>query len=60
MCGVWEGQGRTLNLLITLSPDLPPSHSITLAAVCAVAPSCRGQKRRLVTTTRTSGFGQCT
>ena len=53
--GVQEGQGRPQDLLITLSPNFPSSHSLPLTAVCAVAPSCCSQKRRLVTVARTSG-----
>ena len=34
MSGVQESQGRPLNLLITLSPSFPSSHSLTLKAVC--------------------------
>ena len=55
MSGVQEGQGRPQNLLITLSPNFPSSHSPTLTAVCAVAPSCRSRKRRSVTVARASG-----
>ena len=43
MSGVQQGQGQPLNLLITLSPNFPTSHSLTLTAVCAVAPSCCSQ-----------------
>ena len=32
-----EGQEQPLNLLITLSPNSPSSHSHTLMAVCAMA-----------------------
>ena len=54
MSGVQEGQGRPLNLLITLSPNFPSRHSLTLTALCALAQSCCSQKHRLVITTRTS------
>ena len=55
MSWVQEGQERTLNLLITLSPNFPSSQSLTLATVRAVAPYRCSQKRRLVTAVRTSG-----
>ena len=36
MSGVQEGQERPLNLLITLPPNSPSSHSSTLTAVCVM------------------------
>ena len=49
MSGVQEGQGRPPNPLSILSPSIPSSHSLTLTAVCAAAPSFCGQKHHLVT-----------
>ena len=54
MSGVQEGKGRPLNQLITLSSNLPSSHSLTLPAVCSVVPSCCSQKCRLGITARTT------
>ena len=54
MSGGAGGQGWPLNQLITLSPNFPSRHSLTLSAVYYVAPSCCSQKCRLVNTFRTS------
>ena len=51
--GGQEGQGRPLNPLITMLPNFPSSHSLTLTAVCHGAVYF-SQKRCLVTTTRTA------
>ena len=50
MSGVQEGEGRSLNLLITLSPDFPSNHSLTLKAACAMAPYRCNQSQQLVAT----------
>ena len=55
MSGVQEGQGRPLNLLITLSPNFPSSHSVTLTAARAMALSRCNQLNQLVATARTTG-----